>query len=259
MFRRMVSLFAIVAIIGFHVLPVQAAERNWGNEITGDVRTFDGKVGIYAKNLRTGRVFDINQNDVFPTASTSKLVVALATYKFLYPQVPGEKKNLYETDIESMITVSDNQSFYDLLDEIAAVESDSLVRVTKDLGLKQTQIHSQEAKEKYNYQSVTTPFEMAKVFEAIYRERYLGREQSVVLKDYLANTIFHDEIPRFMLTKVMHKVGQLDNLLCDVGIVDDGKDQILISAYTITDRPEDYASDFIANTSAKLYNALRQK
>jgi beta-lactamase class A len=75
----------------------------------------------------------------------------------------------------------------------------------------------------------------------------------------LTNSIFQEEIPRYMDTPVMHKVGQLDDILCDVGVVDDGKDQILISVFTKTDQSEEYASDFIAGISAKLYNELRRK
>ncbi|CQR74898.1 hypothetical protein SpAn4DRAFT_4255 [Sporomusa ovata] len=77
------------------------------------------------------------------------------------------------------------------------------------------------------------------------------------LKDDLASTIFHDEIPRYMQVPVFHKVGELDDVLCDVGVVQDGHDPILISFYTRTG-DHSYSSDFIANVSAKLYNALRR-
>lgn len=259
MLRKIVLCLIILVVTVSSTLAAPAPNRNWEREIKNDVKGFDGKVGIYAKNLVTGRTIDYNENAVFPTASTSKLVVALATYKYLYPQAPTGKRYLYDTDIQYMMTVSDNPSFYELLDEIAANDPAALSKVTRDLGLRKTQIHSQEAKKKYNYQSVTTPYEMAKVFGAINTGKYLGKEKSQIMKDQLANTIFRDEIPRHMQVKVMHKVGQLDNILCDTGIVDDGKDQILISFYTITDRPAEYASNFIADTSAKLYNALRRK
>jgi beta-lactamase class A len=131
--------------------------------------------------------------------------------------------------------------------------------VEKDLRLKKTLTHSDAAYKRYNYHSVTTPYEMASVLENIFRGRYLSKQKTAELKDKLANTIFRDEIPRFMETPVYHKVGALDNLLCDVGIVDDGKDQILISVYTLTDRPAEYASDYIAKTAAQAYNALRRK
>lgn len=256
MLKKVITILVLIlSITAFNVYAAAPLEK----EIKADLSQFDGKVGIYAKNLRTGKVIKYNEDYVFPTASTSKLVVAMATYKYLYPNADYDKKSEYDNNISYMMTVSDNTSFAELLDEIDSYSPKALVSVTRDLRLKKTQIHSKEAFRTYNYHSVTTPFEMAKVFEAIYREKYLGKEKSNTLKYELANTIFHDEIPRYMLTPVMHKVGELDDVLCDVGIVDDGKDQILISAYTRTQQPSYYASDFIANISAKLYNALRRK
>jgi beta-lactamase class A len=227
--------------------------------IVKDSKAFDGTVGIYAKNLKTKQTFSYNADLVFPTASTSKLVVALAVYKYLYPTAGPDKQSQYDNDIRYMMTVSDNDSFYELLDEINNSKFDALNKVVRDLKLKKTLIHSDAAFAKYQYHSVTTPNEMGTVFENLYWDRYVGAPKSELMKDELANSIFHDEIPRYMLTKVMHKVGELDDILCDVGIVDDGQNQILISVYTKTNNSTDYASDFIANTSAKLYNALRKK
>lgn len=226
-------------------------------EVYKDLRQFDGQVGIYAKNLKSRKSLEFHQDDIFPTASTSKLVVAMAVYKYLYDKAPAYKKDTYATDIQYMMTVSDNDSFYELLNELDTKKPDALNSVIKDLRLQKTRIHNEDSYKKYRYHSITTPYEMAKVFENIYGEKYLGKEKSSSLKYNLSNTIFHDEIPRFMLTPVMHKVGQLDNVLCDVGIVDDGRDQILISIYTTTNRSSEYASDFIAATAAKAYNALR--
>ncbi|MDT8903747.1 serine hydrolase [Anaeroselena agilis] len=241
------------------LLTAAAASASPYKEIAGDARIFPGQVGVYAKNLKTGKTLAYNRDTVFPAASTAKLVVALALYKYLYPAANPDKKELYDENVTDMIVISGNDSYRAMLDEIDAVRPDALRRVTRDLRLRKTQVHSEDAYKRYRYHSVTTPYEMALVFEHIYRDRYLGRQKSAELKDKLANTIFRDEIPRFMETPVMHKVGSLDNLLCDVGIVDDGRDQILISIYTLTDKPEEYASDYIARTAAKAYNALRRK
>jgi beta-lactamase class A len=229
------------------------------NEIHRDARNFEGKVGIYALNLKTGRTLGISEHDIFPTASTSKLVVAMATYKYLYPNAPAEKKSWYDEGIRNMMVVSDNEAFAAILAEIDQKKLDVLRRVPRDLGLTRTRIHNSKAFRKYQYHSVTTAYEMAKFLETIYAEKYLGKQKSRLLKNELANTIFRDEIPRFMQTPVIHKIGELDDVLCDVGIIDDGKDQILISIFTRTNRPIDYASDFIAHLSAKLYNELRRK
>jgi len=230
------------------------------DELSASVKQFDGKAGIYAKNLQTGQSVSFHADQVFPTASTHKLVVALAVYKYLYAEASQEKKKQYDQHIKDMLVVSDNPAFYTLLKEIEAEQPAALTQVLTDLGLVQTRIHSKEAYQQYGYHSVTTPQEMAVVFESIYRENYVAKELSAILKDELAHTIYRDEIPRFMNhSKVMNKVGALPGVLCDVGLVDDGQDQILISAYTTSDRSEEYASDFLANLSEQAYNALRTK
>lgn len=238
----------------------QPASESMENRIRRDAEAFNGKSGIFAKNLQNGKTIAINENRIFPTASTHKLVVALATYKYLYASVPADRQKQYDVYIKKMMQVSDNPSFHQLVRELETRKPDALGQVLKDLQLKNTWIHSEEAFRKYGYHSVTTPKEMATVFETIYREQYLGKQMSAILKEELAKTIFQEEIPRFMQkNKVMHKVGSLPGMLCDVGIIDDGKDQILISVFTTSQQSEKQSSLYIAEASAKLYNALRTK
>jgi beta-lactamase class A len=254
MFRKVIA-----ALVGLTFLTGTAlAAAPLKKEVMSDLQGFQGRVGVFAKNLNTGKTIEFHQDDVFPTASTSKLIVALATYKYLYPKANGDKISQYDQDVKAMMTVSDNASFYELLAEIDDNNKEVLNKVIKDLHLRTTKIHNEEAYKKYQYHSITTPYEMAKVFEKIYTNKYLDKDKGEKLKDELANTIFHDEIPRYMETIVLHKVGELDDVLCDVGVIQDGHDPILISFYTVT-ADHTYSSDFIAAESAKLYNALRRK
>jgi beta-lactamase class A len=254
MIKKITILFALFTLFTANALAASPLDR----EIQNDLKGFGGRVGVFAKNLNTGRTIAFNSDDVFPTASTSKLVVALATYKYLYPQVGPAKAGQYDQQIELMMTVSDNNSFQELLDEMDANNKDVLMKVVKNLQLRKTQIHSEDAFQKYQYHSVTTPYEMGKIFEKIYTDKYLNKSKSEQLKYELANTIYNDEIPRYMLTPVFHKVGELDDILCDVGVIQDGHDPILISFFTST-ADHTYSSNFIAGESAKLYNALRRK
>lgn len=235
-----------------------ASERSDRKSLEAYISSFNGRIGIYSENIKTGKSFRYNENEIFPTASTSKLLVALAIYKYLYPSASAELKKMYDNNIYRMIHTSDNNAFNDLLDNLENTSPNALKLTVAGLGLKQTRIHNEEAFQKYGYHSITTPREMAGVFQAIGEGKYLEKSQIEVLKDELANTIFHDEIPRFMQTKVMHKVGELDNVLCDVGIVDDGKDRILMSIYTDSGVEVGVKSDIIAFTAAKLYNLLRR-
>lgn len=254
--KKKVLLIMLCLLAAFSTNAFAATALN--KQIESDLKGFRGKVGVYAKNLNTGKTFQFNQDAVFPTASTSKLVVALATYKYLYPATGPDKREQYDNDIRLMMTVSDNNSFYELLNEMDSRHPEVLDKVVKDFRLRQTKIHNEAAYNKYQYHSVTTPYEMGKVFEKIYLNKYLDKDKSEKLKAGLANTIFHDEIPRYMMTPVYHKVGELDQILCDVGVVQDGHDPILISFYTDTS-DHTYSSNFIAAESAKLYNALRRK
>lgn len=256
MFKKLITLCTLIIILAAN-LTVNAAPA-LEKEIAGDLRSFNGQVGVYAKNVKTGQTIQFNQDTIFPTASTSKLIVALATYKYLYPKAAVDKRSEYDDYIDSMIRVSDNDSFQSLLNEFDATPGNYLGKVQQDLRLRKTKIHDEQAYKTYDYHSVTTPYEMAKVMETIYNEKYLEKKQLVRLKDNLSNTIFQDEIPRFMEVPVFHKVGELDDVLCDVGVVQDGHDPILISFYTRTS-DHTYSSDFIAKESAKLYNALRRK
>ncbi|MDU4962086.1 MAG: serine hydrolase [Sporomusaceae bacterium] len=237
----------------------KAPDRNaQSDKIQRAVDAFNGEAGLFAKNLRTGKSIAVNENRIFPTASTHKLVVALATYKYLYREVDAAQKGQYDIYIKKMMQVSDNPSFHRMVRELESRKPQALSQVLRDLGLKNTWIHSEDAFRRYGYHSVTTPAEMASVFETIYHEQYLGKELSAILKEELAQTIFQDEIPRFMQkNKVMHKVGSLPGMLCDVGIIDDGRDQILISIFTVSQQEEKKASRFIAELAADVYNALR--
>lgn len=254
MIKKVTILLALLTFVTAHALAASPLER----EIKDDLKKFDGRVGVFAKNLKTGKTIEFNEDNIFPTASTSKLVVALATYKYLYPQAGSAKASQYDQQIELMMTVSDNNAFQELLNEMDTNNQDVLTKTVKDLKLRKTQIHNKGAFQKYQYHSVTTPYEMGKVFEKIYTGKYLTKSKNEQLKYELANTIYNDEIPRYMQTPVFHKVGELDEILCDVGVIQDGHDPILISFFTAAG-DHTYSSDFIASESAKLYNALRRK
>ncbi|MBP2637003.1 MAG: hypothetical protein H6Q72_2910 [Firmicutes bacterium] len=255
MIKKIIPLYTALIIIfsGVTANAAPALEK----EIINDLKQFNGQVGVFAKNLKTEKTIKYNQDTIFPTASTSKLIVALATYKYLYPKAPTYKQNEYDQDIDLMIKVSDNTTFEALLNEFDTTKKDGFDKVERDLRLSKTEIHDEQAFKKYSYHSVTTPYEMSKVLETIYKEKYIDKKQVRRLKDDLANTIFQDEIPRYMQVPVFHKVGELDDVLCDVGVIQDGHDPILISFYTRTG-DHSYSSDFIATVSAKLYNALRR-
>ena len=73
----------------------------------------------------------------------------------------------------------------------------------------------------------------------------------------LSHSIFPDELARHMQDRrVFHKIGELDDVLADVGIVEGTNGPVLISIFTETPLEGDYASDYIAAVSACVYSRL---
>jgi len=238
--------------------PAIAAEK----DLSWTVSSFSGNAGIYAKNLRTRQEIRVNADTVFATASTNKLVVAMGVYKYLYDKVPETEQVRLESNIERMMRISDNAAYFDSIAAIRAFFGEAILDhiLRHDLQLQTTYVNSQVSLEQYQYSSVTTPYEMGEVFEKLYDGKYLGEERSKRMLDYLAHTMFNDEIPRFFAdTVVMHKIGSLDDYLNDVGIVQIGQDPILISVFTRTDEGEDYASQFIASIAYLLAEQLSSR
>jgi hypothetical protein len=56
--------------------------------------------------------------------------------------------------------------------------------------------------------------------------------------------------------KVIHKIGEQDDILADVGIIEGPNGSILISIFTETPQDGDFASDYIVAISACLYSRL---
>lgn len=75
--------------------------------------------------------------------------------------------------------------------------------------------------------------------------------------DTMSRSIFPDEMARFMQARrVIRKIGELDEVLAGVGIIEDPGGPVLLSIFTETPGDVDYASNYIAAASACLYTAL---
>lgn len=219
---------------------------------------FQGAVGIYAKNLKTGQVLVLNPNDIFAAASTIKVPVSVVVYHHFYDEADLETRQMYDTGVELMLTISDNDYFADFLDEIEETIGPEIIQEHFALlGLKNTTIRDPQAREAFGYSNVTTAMDMGLFFEQFYLGKLINSEKTTFMKDALAETIFDEELPRYMQERrVLHKIGELDDVLADVGIVEGENGPILISIFTETPLDIDYASDYIAMMSACIYQRL---
>ena len=219
---------------------------------------FTGAAGIYAKNLKTGEVITLKPDEIFAAASTIKVPVSIVVYKHFYDQADSNTRNVYDTGVELMMTISDNDYFADFLDEIEEAIGPELIRQHfSQLGMTYTTIRDPQARNAFGYSNVTTAQDMALIFEQLYLGKLLSPEKTAFMLDGLSHSIFPDELARYMQDrKVFHKIGELDDVLADVGIVEGANGPILISIFTETPKDADYASEYIAAMSACLYSRL---
>jgi len=220
--------------------------------------SFQGTFGIYAKNLKTGQALAYNPDEIFAAASTIKVPVAVVIYRHFYDQADPDTRRVYDTGIELMMTVSDNDYYADFLDEIEEGISPEVIRQHfARMGMKHTTIRDYQARNAFGYSNVTTAQDMAVFFEHFYRGSLISKEKTEFMKNALAHTIFDEELPRYMQNRrVLHKIGELDDVLADVGIIEGANGPVLISIFTETPLHIDYASDFIAALGACAYSRL---
>ena len=53
--------------------------KNFYPQIEESIKGFNGDIGIYVKNLRTGKIIAINADTIFPTASIVKVPILVGS------------------------------------------------------------------------------------------------------------------------------------------------------------------------------------
>ena len=164
-------------------------------KLQGAISGFNGDIGIYVKNLRTGKIASINADTIFPTASIVKVPILLGImdkinkgalkydstliYKdsLLYAgsdilgSFKSDEKIALKKVIMLMLTTSDNTASL-WLQSIAGTGT-RINEIPDNLGMKNTKINSrtpgrEDNRTQYGW-GQTTPAEMGAIFEKIYR------------------------------------------------------------------------------------------
>ena len=187
----------IIAILFFFPLlaAAQKTDKKLQTKLQEAISGFNGDIGVYVKNLRTGRTISINADTIFPTASIVKVPILLGimdkinkgelqydsslTYKdsLLYEgaDILGSFKNnekiVLKKVIMLMLTTSDNTASLWL--QSIAGKGTRINEILDSLGMKNTRVNSRTpGRENYRTQygwGQTTPAEMGTIFEKIYR------------------------------------------------------------------------------------------
>ena len=186
-----IAILFCLSLIAF----AQKTDRKLEAKLKETISDFNGDIGIYVKNLRTGKTASINADTIFPTASIVKVPILLGvmdkinkvelkydstlTYKdsLLYEgeDILGSFKNdekiLLKKMLLLMLSTSDNTASL-WLQNIAGTGT-RINEILDSLGLKSTRVNSrtpgrEDNRTQYGW-GQTTPAEMGTIFEKIYR------------------------------------------------------------------------------------------
>ena len=263
----------------------QSTDRKLYKKISDNIRGFNGEIGIYIKNLRTGRTVSINADTVFPTASIVKLSImtgvmhrifsaelkydSLFTYKdsLLYAGVDilGSFKNDERITLKKllmlMLTTSDNTASLWL--QTIAGTGLRINQLMDSLGFVNTKVNSRTPGREMNrakYQwGQTTPKEAGMLLEKIYRNEIFSNEICDRMLRCLGRNFWDEneaisQIPPYI--EVFSKNGCVNAVRSEVLLVNAPNNPYIFSIFTKNNKDISWTRDNEAWTLARKISRL---
>jgi beta-lactamase class A len=251
----------------------------------------DGAMGVAILDLTDDRILSLNADHVFPTASSIKIAVLIELYRQDQGTHSGAKgkarlddtylfdpKDLVEDSrimagltagvthvtnrdlAQFMVAVSDNAAANILIDRVGKENVNAMLR---GIGLSKTMLRRKMidiAAARRGDENVSTPEEMVRLLEAIYKEKVLNRESTAALIKQLS-TLKHSYIPGLLpeSVQVANKPGELEAVRTDAGIVFVPKRPFAISVMTAYDHDERAAEHAISEVALEAYRYFEMR
>ena len=258
----MLKRFMALALCCFTLATLQAqkTDKKLQRQVGELIKGFNGDVGVYVKDLRSGKVVAFNADTVFPTASVVKVPILVGvidkinrgelTYNqelqyrdsLLYAGVDilgsfkqDEKVQLSKV-IMLMLTMSDNTASLWL--QSLAGTGTRINAIMDSLGLPNTKVNSRTEGRRPIWQKYgwgqTTPREMATLFERLYRGEVVSPAASEEMLRALGREYWDDGaksvIPPYVAT--FSKTGAVDATRNEVVLVRGQKSEYIFSFFT---------------------------
>src|ERR1043165_571136 len=187
----------LMALSIFMNSEAQRTDKTLSKQIKVLINGFHGSIGIFVKDLNSGKIVAINADTIFPTASIVKIPILIGVMDkinkgelfydsaFVYKDsllyegedILGSFKNdekiLLKKVMMLMLTTSDNTASLWL--QSLAGKGTRVNEILGSLGFKYTRINSRTPGRENNRSMYgwgqTTPAEMGRLFEMIYRDQ----------------------------------------------------------------------------------------
>jgi beta-lactamase class A len=268
------------------VEPTPTFEPSWlqmESAVSDVVDTYDGDVGIYIKNLKTGYVFERAADRQFVTASLIKMPIMAATFQAikdgrlsLESEIILRRRHIRDgsghmkwarvgqrfrvSDIlYQMISHSDNTATAMLIDLFGY---DYLNKSFNNFGLVVTQINpmgmSLSDKLSNEFDNHTTPREMGMLLEKIYDRELVNDGYSDLMMEIMKRADDPHRLGKFLPKNwvLARKTGLLRKNCHDCGIVFTPKGDYIICVMTSNNTTYKKAKGFIANVGQTAYEYI---
>ncbi|HAF96180.1 MAG: hypothetical protein A2X34_02045 [Elusimicrobia bacterium GWC2_51_8] len=264
--------------------PIKDAEwRNMTASLESASSAYRGHVGIYLKDLHTGKTWQYNPDRLFPSASLIKLPIMAAVFEkikagelTLDTQITLSRQNRWGGSgslkwvrdgtalsvmeiLYKMITESDNTATRMFIDHMGL---DFLQQEFSRLGLLYTKIYPEGlslSSGRVRRENYTTAREMAGILERIYDGELISRDSSEQMLEVLKHNKSRNRLRRGLPIgwEIGHKTGLLRRSCHDVGIIFSPRGDYIIAVLTSNVPNYSSAKNFISMVAKLTYKYYR--
>lgn len=262
----------LIILICFSIIGhSQKADRKLAAQIQKLTQDFHGDIGVYIKNLRTGKTVSIKADTIFSTASIVKVPILVGimdrinkgklgydssltyTDSLLYAgsDILGSFKNNERISLKKvimlMLTTSDNTASLWL--QSLAGTGTRINELMDSLGIVNTKVNSRTPgretnRTKYGW-GQTTPKEMATLFEKIYRKDFFSAETCDKMLRCLGRNFWDEQalsqIPPTI--EVFSKNGAVNASRSEVLLVNAPKNPYILSIFTQNNKDQSWGEN----------------
>ena len=237
---------------------------NLKKQLVSMIRGYSGEWSVYVKDLKTGDVISINDKAMKP-ASVIKLFTMAATYDSI-KNGKIQKNNAVNSLLTDMITVSDNESFNELVRRNSSYRSFTngcsvINKYLKKAGCTKTGCHSSLHPSASSFtwdgqSNMASAKDAGLILEKIYKGECVSAKYSKEMLNLLLHQTRRWKIPAGLPSgiKCANKTGENDSCQNDVAIVYGKKTTYIVCIFSQT--YEGSGVSGIRALSSKIYRAL---